>query len=342
MFGNPTPKVKRWCREDVKLLSTTQMRSYTGEADIEAMMNLQNACEAVDQFGYWATVESIQRGLEFPSFNKQRDLRLWEDHQGNLIAMARLNVDTAEEGIDGYLGFQVHPTVRGKDLEHQIIAWGIQRLGEVARERGRDLKLRSGARDHQEDRITLLQGHGFVADRYFFTMKRSLQQPIPDLKLPQGFTVRTVQPEADAERWVEMFNQTFIDHCNHHELTLEQFNHSIKHPDYRPELDLIAIAPDGTFAGFCECDINLNNNKRNGRHEGWIAMLGTRRGFRKQGLGRAMLLTGLRCLKAEGMEIAKLGVDSQNPSGALGLYESVGFEKMHSNISFVKDISFTV
>ena len=35
------------------LLSTTQMRSYAGEADIEAMMKLQNACEAVDQFGYW-------------------------------------------------------------------------------------------------------------------------------------------------------------------------------------------------------------------------------------------------------------------------------------------------
>ncbi len=200
------------------------MRPYAGEADIEAIVNLQNACEAVDQFGYWATVESIRRGLEFPSFDKQRDLRLWEDHDRNLIAMARLNLDTAEEGIDGYLGFRVHPTVRGNDLEHQIVAWGEERMRQVARERGRDLKLRSGARDDKQDRITLLQDKGFVVDRYFFTMKRSLHQLIPELELPQGFTVRSVQPEADAERWVEMFNQTFIDHWNHHELTLEQFN----------------------------------------------------------------------------------------------------------------------
>src|SRR3712207_8299806 len=51
------------------------------------------------------------------------------------------------------------------------------------------------------------------------------------------------------------------------------------------------------------------------------------RSYRKIGLGRALLLAGLHRLKADGMETAALGVDAENPTGALGLYESTGFMK---------------
>ena len=100
----------------------------------------------------------------------------------------------------------------------------------------------------------------------------------------------------------------------------------------------IAIAPDGTFAAFCHCEISPEDNARNGRNEGWIVTLGTRRGFRKQGLGRAIRLAGMHRLKAAGVEIARLSVDTENPLGTLRLYESVGFHPVHTNISFVKDV----
>ncbi len=51
-----------------------------------------------------------------------------------------------------------------------------------------------------------------------------------------------------------------------------------------------------------------------------------------------MLLSGMHALKAAGVETAKLGVDSWNPSGALRLYESVGFSKLHTRIFYVKDV----
>ena len=43
-----------------------------------------------------------------------------------------------------------------------------------------------------------------------------------------------------------------------------------------------------------------------------------------------MLLAGLHRLKADGMTYARLNVDAENPSGALQLYESVGFNVIHS------------
>lgn len=46
----------------------------------------------------------------------------------------------------------------------------------------------------------------------------------------------------------------------------------------------------------------------------------------------------MRKLKAEGMAQAVLGVDAQNPTGALGLYESVGFYPAMKGITYSKDL----
>ena len=68
-------------------------------------------------------------------------------------------------------------------------------------------------------------------------------------------------------------------------------------------------------------------------------MLGTRRGHRKIGLGRAMLLAGLHWLKAQGVDTAVLGVDAENPTGALRLYELVGFVVANTSYSYQKDLT---
>lgn len=51
-----------------------------------------------------------------------------------------------------------------------------------------------------------------------------------------------------------------------------------------------------------------------------------------------MLLAGMHRLKAVGMDTAKLGVDAENPLGAGRLYESVGFRKIYTQISYIKDV----
>ena len=107
-------------------------------------------------------------------------------------------------------------------------------------------------------------------------------------------------------------------------------------------MDLVAVAADGTFAAFCYCYISPEDNERFGCQEGWVSALGTRRGFRKQGLGRAMLLAGMEQLKAAGMEKAVLEVDAENPSGAMGFYESVGFCKFRTDVVYVKQLYLSI
>jgi ribosomal protein S18 acetylase RimI-like enzyme len=318
-------------------MNTLTMRSYAGEADLQVIADLINTCEAVDRMDEGTSVSELRVEFDAPSVDKGRDIRLWEDTLGRLIGFGLLWIPQSGEVIDGFLWFRVHPSARGANLETQIITWGEERMREVRQERGVPVKLRSGTRDHQAERITLLESCGFTADRYFFTMERSLDEPIPEPQFPVGFTLRHFRDE-DAEAGVQLYNQSFIDHWNYHPLTVERLKHYLSHPNYKPELDLIAIAPDGTFAALCYSKIDLENNVLNRSNDGWIVRLGTRRGFRRMGLARAMLLAGMHRLKAVGMDTAKLGVDAENPLGAGRLYESVGFRKIYTQISYIKDV----
>jgi len=79
-------------------------------------------------------------------------------------------------------------------------------------------------------------------------------------------------------------------------------------------------------------------NERVGCEHGWVEALAVLREHRRKGLGRALLLEGMRALRGRGCTHLMLGVDSQNPTGALGLYESVGFREWSTGITFRKTL----
>jgi mycothiol synthase len=81
-----------------------------------------------------------------------------------------------------------------------------------------------------------------------------------------------------------------------------------------------------------------NHNTFLGRQEGWVVLLFTSPDFQRRGLATVMLLHGLHRLKALNLDIAKIGVDSENAFGAGKLYTSVGFKHLYTNIAYVKHL----
>jgi mycothiol synthase len=314
------------------------VRPYEGEQDLQPIADMLNACEAVDQHDEGTSAQELRSEFTSPGFDPGRDIRLWQQADGKLVGFGQLWMPTSAENVDGFLWMKVHPDARGIGLEDDIFAWGEEQIREVGRERGASMVLRSGTRDTDQDRIALYERHGMSVARYFWRMGRSLQDPIPEPQFPEGYTLSYVRGPEDVEAWIAAFNQSFIDHYNHHDMTAEDRLHRMAEPYYVAEQDLIALAPDGTVAAFCVCTINPMENERSGRVEGWINILGTRRGHRKIGLGRAMLYAGLHRLKADGMETALLGVDGANPTGATHLYESAGFRKLLTFVSYAKEL----
>lgn len=322
-----------------------KLRSYAGEQDLQPICDLLNLCESVDQLdeGY-VTPDTWRVRLDSPDVDKARDVRLWEDAEGCLVGYATTWVLKIGEGhTEAILTMRIHPDVRDKGLEEKLIEWGSERIGEVARERNQPARLFAGLNYQSPEYAAygqqVLERNGFKPVRYWFKMARDLSQPIAEPQLPEGYTLRHTEGPAEAAKWVDVFNQSFVDHWNHHDETVESHGHFLENdPNYVKERDLVAIAPDGTWAALCFCWIDPKDNEVKRRMEGWIDILGTRRGFRKMGLGTAMLLAGMNKLKAEGMDTAVLGVDAENPSGALRLYEAVGFQKVSSKTTFSKEL----
>jgi mycothiol synthase len=329
--------------------TTFEARPFAGDADLQGICDLINTCNAVDQLSDepYASLTFVREWLlEDPDLDREQDIRLWADGTGRLGGLGIIRIPPQSAGdadpvVDGHLFFRVHPEARHEGLEAGIVDWAAARVRGVAQERNQPGHLRAGLHKTTPEYIAyrqgVLEGLGFRPVRYGYKMARPLHEPIPEPQLPEGYTQRTVAADEQA-RWVEAFNWSFIDHWNHHPLSEERNAQWISGPNYRAAGDLVAVAPDGTFAAFCRCEINNEDNAALGRNEGWIEVLGTRRGHRKIGLGRAMLLAGLHWLKGQGVETAVLGVDAQNPTGALRLYESVGFVVANTSYNYQKDL----
>ena len=111
-------------------------RAYT-DADIPAMVDMLNACEAVDQLDESYSVEVITTALSEPTLDKPRDLRLWETEAGQLVGISWLRLRKSEEHgkLDSSLDFSVHPDFRDLHLEDTIMDWAFRRAEEAGLER---------------------------------------------------------------------------------------------------------------------------------------------------------------------------------------------------------------
>ena len=57
---------------------------------------------------------------------------------------------------------------------------------------------------------------------------------------------------------------------------------------------------------------------------GWVGVLAVRRPWRRRGLGEALLRESFALFAERGKRAAGLGVDAENTTGAVALYERVG------------------
>ncbi len=220
-------------------MQTLTTRAFVGEEDLAPIADLLNACEAVDKLDEGISVEELRVEFDSPSLDPARDMRLWQDAQGQLIGFGQLWIPVEGESADGFLWFKAHPDHRDGELEDDIIAWGEERMRKVGGEREKPARLRASTRDTNQRVLALLERHGLSVARYFWRMSRSLSEPIPEPQFPTGYTLSYVHGEEEVEPWLLAFNQSFIDHYNHHDMVLVERLHRMKSPHYTAEGDLI-------------------------------------------------------------------------------------------------------
>jgi mycothiol synthase len=324
---------------DAPSIDGLTFRLFRDESDYQFVVDLGNASSATDDVEDYVTFEWAKNYFShLTGFDPRRDI-LFAEMNGQPVAMARAWSRQLDDGTRLYMsGGSVLAQWRRQGLGRALMHWAEGRLREIAATQSdaRAHTFRSFAAAQETGLIALLEREGYVAVRYGFEMARSFNEPIPDLSLPAGVEVRSAAPEQYRQVYAAM-NEAFRDHWSHSESTEEDYQRWINSPNFQPQLWQVGWSGDevvGMVLNFI--DVEYNENFK--RLRGWTDPICVRRPWRKQGLAKALIARSMRLLQEQDMTEAGLGVDAQNPNGALRLYESLGYRETMRFMTYEKPL----
>jgi ribosomal protein S18 acetylase RimI-like enzyme len=167
-------------------------------------------------------------------------------------------------------------------------------------------------------------------------MERPNLEDIPDLPLPEGFSFRAGADADPREVW-DVVVSSFKDHFGGMDDSEEGYQGHLHDPNRDPSLWAL-VEHEGRIVGTALNRIARSENEAFGVRRGRVNAVAVRREYRRRGLGRAITAQSLKILRDAGMQTATLGVDAQNPHGALAIYESLGFAVAEHGRIYRKDL----
>ena len=293
--------------------------------DVESAMALFNRWSRVvigrDEF---VEVESIRDEWQAPGVDPAEDIRHIFAPNGELVGHIEVftNVNPL---VRPELWGRIDPDYEDRGIGTWMIHWAERRAVLALSNASSGLRFapRVGAYRQAKKAKKLFEDLGYKHIRSLYHMLIEMDAPVPEPGFPEGIILRTYDPETDAEAVYRAENDAFRDHYGHVEQSFEEglkrWKHDREYDGYDPTLYFLAMDGD-EIAGFNLCrPYSISDAER-----GWVRSLGVRRPWRKRGLGLALLRHAINEFYRRGKRKVGLGVDTQNLTGALRLYEGAG------------------
>ena len=295
------------------------------------MSDLKRAVEIARHGESDVTPDDVAEEWALPRLSRDDDIWLLEEDAGTVVGYALVWL---EDPPATFVAEQtVHPEHRGRGLSGILLDLSEIRAGVAAREAGAGAGANLGVWTHEDDapRRALYERRGFQYVRAFLNLEIDLTEPPPEPVWPAGLEVRRFRRHLDEAAVHAASEEAFRDHWRPDAMDLDEW---LAFRFARPDLDLdlwwVAWDDAQVVASLLAIETPLG---------GYIDSLSVRRAWRGRGVGRALLLQAFAALHARGLTRAYLGVDGENPTGAVGLYASVGMRsKKGATLVFEKDL----
>jgi mycothiol synthase len=262
--------------------------------------------------------------LSSPDAQSGRYARLWQESGGQLAGFAAWQAPWA--ALDLFVRDGPH---RGVVVD-AIFGWAYSLFRELDDERGFALPYWLECRTDDRATVALAAARGFsMSEQRYACLEQPLAgdpahgRPVPSgvapSRPPPGFRLRALAGESEVGAYAELHREAF----GSPSMTGQWRARTLRMPQYRQDLDLVAVAPDGTLAGFCVGWLDTV------RRAGHAEPLGVRPGCTGMGLAQALLTELSSRLTAAGAERVCVEANQAN-AAALRSYEAAGFRVTHT------------
>lgn len=310
--------------------SSLSLRTVTW-ADRNAVAQLiYDVCEADGDTTVAVTPEELEHEWKTEDFNLETDAFLVETKDGRIVGYEEFSNEHEHYSLntDGY----VHPEFKNLGIGTTLLCRVEERAREEIKLAAPDVRvfLRSTIDNRDEASNILHKAEGYFPKRYHWRMEIKLDSAPAPVKLPEGLEIRPFVKDEHAKAIWQAQNETFRDHWGSHDVSFEEFCHErFDKPNFDPTLWVVIWDKD-EIAGF-----SINRFRMG---IGWVGTLGVRRPWRKKSLGIALLQHSFAEFYKRGQNTIGLGVDAENPTGAVRLYQRAGMYTASEFLTYEKEL----
>ncbi len=297
--------------------------------DVEAVVRMFNA-DAVQQIGIEKfTIQDTGGEWRTPGFNLETDTRVVLTPDAQIVGYYEV-WDINQPHVTVNCWGRVHPAHTDRGVGSYLLEWAEGRAHQAIPKAPADARIVMTCFVLSQNQAAheLFQSTGMRLVRHSLRMVIDLNGQPPTPQCPEGIHLRSLVVNQDERRVVQSVREAFSDHWGYVEIPFEEeYEHWLHHISTNERFDpsLWFLAWDGDeIAGISLCWPNTQDDVE----MGWVGTLGVRRPWRRCGLGLALLQHSFAEFYRRGMRRVGLGVDAQNLTGALRLYERAG---MHSD-----------
>jgi mycothiol synthase len=243
-----------------------------------------------------------------PPFDRERDVVV-ALQEGRVVGYGDLG-DQAHDG--SVLWLDVRGTALGEVLA-ELERRALERRAPTG-------VVRAVADEGNAEYRSLLEGRGYRSIRASYRMTIDLGPATLEPSWPEGAGARAATEGVDEPLLYDLAQRSFADHWGFTPSPYDEWLHWLREmAQYDPTLCFVAER-DGAPAGVALC----RPRGHGGEPEGWVSVLGVLPAHRGHGLGTALLVTAFAEFRRRGTTRASLGVDAENTTGAVRLYERAG------------------
>jgi mycothiol synthase len=304
-----------------------QPRRYSGYDDLVRMQKLLIDGRKAQNGSYYVHAGDLSWWMYYldPAHELMHHTYVWENSErsGDLAGWALLTPNWRTFDVF------VYPDLRGSPQAASMYIWAEERMTEIAASLGRHEIFTLWIYADDQVLTSHLEERGFVRnEEYHLYMTRSLNEELPLPVLLPGYQVSHVSGDEDGRLRAKASYGAFKSSMPW-ESYLNRYHKFMHSPVYNAEHDLVVAAPDGRIASFCIIWLDEVNKV------GLFEPVGTHPDFQRQGLGKALMLTGLQRMKLQGMQTAIVLTEHDNLSAQI-LYRAVGFQESNKLTTHVK------